>query len=511
MNSNIQKVSLEELLYYIMFSLLLSLKGFGLDEGSIIFRIGLVCAILLFGMKTLVGRYSIRELLVIAVGGIWSIFIFFNMGSLSIVVYALIVLGMKNVSVSKVMKIGVWVWSICFFITITLAIFMDRVGVRVVHEKLGLGPVLRESLGYGHPNVLHVTYILFMAFVLYMCKKEKVLKTIIGLTIGNIYFFMYSLSYTGLLISVVLIVVYLYFIYRKNITKIERVVISSVFPACILLSTVIAYLAEGRVYDVLNKLLNNRIWAIQYFFGTYNITAFGERISQKGFSIDNSYMYALAWYGLVFFVIIVIGYLVLVEEYLKENRRRELAIVITFLIAGLTEQFLFNASIKNITFVFLGEVLYKYIGHNEKEFKFASKYNQIINIKVQILLNFKELLKKISQPKIVIRYLIVNIFIVVILLFVPTNHYQCVYVNERMCDCDGELVSKEQVESKEDSLIIGSVTEEDQYYYFTEENSNFIQVMDKRYKLSLSIYLSLLVTLISVWVKVKRGENNEAT
>ena len=170
MNSRIQvKMQLEEILYYLMFSLLLSLKGIGLDEGSILFRIGLVGGIVLFFAKILVGKYSIRELIFIALGLLWGIFIFFNMGSFGILVYALLAFGMKNISVSKVMKLGAVVWSICMAVTITAAIFFDRVGVQVVHEKLGLGPILRESLGYGHPNVLHITYLLFMVFILYTC------------------------------------------------------------------------------------------------------------------------------------------------------------------------------------------------------------------------------------------------------------------------------------------------------------------------------------------------------
>ena len=121
----------------------------------------------LFGAKILVGSYSLKELVLIVLGGFWSIFIFFNMGSFGILVYVLLALGMKNISVTKVMKLGALVWSSCFFITITAAIFMDRPGVQVVHEKLGLGPILRESLGYGHPNVLHITYILFIFQVLF--------------------------------------------------------------------------------------------------------------------------------------------------------------------------------------------------------------------------------------------------------------------------------------------------------------------------------------------------------
>lgn len=493
-------ISLEELLYCMMFSLLLCLKGIGFDEGSNIFRIGLMIAIFLFIAKILIGKYAIRELTIIALVILWGILSFFHIGSLSILINALIILGMKNVSVSRVMKSGEVVWCICFISTVTAAIFFDRTGVQLVHEKLGLGPVIRESLGYSHPNVLHVTYIVLMAFVLYCCKKENIFRTIVLLLLGDAFVFMYSLSYTGLMISFLLIGMYIYFMYRSRISLLEKLLILSILPMCIIISTIIPYLidSEGAIYLICNSILNNRIWAIKVFFHDYGINLWGQKILIDSFSLDNSYIYALAWHGAVFLIIMFIGYWLLIRNYLKWERRKELSVIITFLVAGLTEQFLFNSSIKNITFVFMGEVLFQLIKKDEKEISLVRHVNYLVPIPQNWLKLINKRWIAVCQKRVTIYYICLNFIIILALFFLKTSPYNQVYVNEKLCDCSADLVSADQINDSENTLIIGKTTDDNRFYYFTNENSRLIWVQNIRYKISLSIYFSLLCEILFI-------------
>lgn len=496
MNSKMQvKISLEEILYYLMFSILLFTKGIGLDEGSLLFRACLLCATGLFCVKIFVGRYSIIELILIGLGLIWGVYIFFHVGSLGIFVYSLMLFGMKNISVHKVFKVGAVVWSGCMLFTITAAIFFDRTGVRLVHEKLGMGPLLRESLGYTHPNVLHISYIVLMAFVLYLCKKENVKKTIALLMVGNAFVFMYSISYTGLLISVVLVVVYIYFLYRSKFSKIEEILIRMVLPVCIIVSIILPPFlnSEGILYRVINALLNNRVWAMKYFFDEYEITLLGEKILLTNYSLDNSFIFALAWYGVVFLVIVVLAYGLVINIYIKENRRMELVVIISFLIAGLTEQFLFNASIKNVSVIFLGEVLFQFTKEKIREFDLGCKWNILYNLNIRYIDEIRGKVKLNPWNKSVLIYIITTAIILIVVSLLPIKQYKRVYVNERQCHCDAELVNLEQIEDEKEILLIGNINQNDEFYYFTRENSNLIEVMEFRYKFSLGIYISFLV------------------
>ena len=54
MEHNKVQVSLEELLYYILFAVILFTKGVGLDEGSLLFRSCLMLGVMLLACKFLV-------------------------------------------------------------------------------------------------------------------------------------------------------------------------------------------------------------------------------------------------------------------------------------------------------------------------------------------------------------------------------------------------------------------------------------------------------------------------
>lgn len=326
------------------------------------------------------------------------------------------------------------------------------------------------------------------------------MKTIVLLLLGDIWVFLYSMSYTGLLISFGMIGVYLYFTYRKQISIGEKIAIVSILPLCLVVSIIpVALNAHGRIYQIMNSVLNNRVWAIKVFFAQYPQTIFGQRIIRDNFSLDNSYIYALAWYGIAFLLVMAVLYEVLVIKYLRTNRRKELAIILSFLVAGITEQFLFNASIKNITFVFIGEMIFELLKQKGKELSLLSRLNHTPGIPVEWKTGWKQKVKssskQMSWKRGVIQYIIINSIVLSGLFFIKTNPYKQVYVNEGMCDCGGILVSGDQINETEDTLVLGNKSEEDQFYYYTDENSNFIKVMDGRYKISLSIYITVAVML----------------
>lgn len=490
-----KRVSLEEISYYLLFSLLLFSKGIGLEEGSTLFRFCLLGAVCLFLVKIGLGKYTLPELGLIGAGLFGGGFIFLHMGSLGIFIYALLLFGMKNVPLSGVMKVALGVWSACMLFTVTWGIFFHRTGVRLVHEKLGLGPLLRESLGYTHPNVLHVSYILLMALVLYQSKKETARKVVLFLLAGNLFIFLYSMSYTGLLGSAVLLMANAYFLLRKRFTKGEEFLLQAVLPLCLGVSVLCPLLldVDSLAFRMINSLLNSRIWAIKVFFSEYRITLFGERILRQGFSLDNSFIYALAWYGAVFLLAAAVAYWLLIRKYIKENRRMELMIILSFLVAGLTEQFLFNASIKNISILFLGEALYRYTGEKGGTFSLAGRWNCSVQVNTGWMEGWRDKIKAWPWKKTGAAYIAVNLLVFGLFFCLPLASPDRVYVNEGLCDCHGELIPASEIEKGENTLIIGATSEDALMYFFTDKNSNLIEIMDIRHKISLSIYLSVML------------------
>lgn len=503
------KFSLEEILYYVFFSILIFTKGIGLDEGSILFRSCLLTAIFLLGCKFLLGQYSMIEIVFVGILGLWGAATFKITGSLGMFVYVLMIVGLKNIPVKRVFKVGAVVWGVCMLFTLTAAVFCGRTGVRLVHEKLGLGPVIRESLGYTHPNVLHVTYVVFMAFVLYLCKEKgkKSAWAILLLLLGDVFIFIYSLSYTGLLISFAYFICYFYFSFRKRITKTEKVLIQCILPVCVIISAILPpLLSDGIIYKLLNSLLNNRVWAIKAYYELYPVTLFGMKSEGITFSIDNSYVFALMNYGAVFLIAAVIVYWMLIRYCLKNEMRGELAIICTFLFAGLSEPFLFNASIKNVTVIFLGNYLYAKAG-NKSGLRFWSAKNRSFEVRTDFLLNIKRQIELLNKRPIMVIVLAAGCAAFLYLCSKDCIKLEAVYADEKLCDCAGETVTLPNDIPKEGIMIIGEANAETNYYYFDRQNSRLIDIMDKRLKVSISLYAAMTAGVTALCVMLGRLNN----
>ena len=114
----------------------------------------------------------------------------------------------------------------------------------------------------------------------------------------------------------------------------------------------------------LNNLVNTRINIAHFLLVPECMSLFGVKMSylaqtQYYLSIDSSYVWAFIHYGIIPFILLMLAYLVLIADCTRKQKTRELVLVICFLGAGYTEPLLFNTSFKNITLLFLGELLFR--------------------------------------------------------------------------------------------------------------------------------------------------------
>lgn len=509
---NKMECSLEELLYYMAFAIIFFTKGIGLDEGSLLFRFCLLAGIFLLAIKFFVGKYSIGEIVITGILGIWGVYTFKITGSLGMFIYILLIVGMKHVPVKRVLIVGTAVWSICMFYCVTASVFWGRTGIRLVHEKLGLGPILRESLGYTHPNVLHITYIVLMALVLYLCgsdRKKMIIASVI-LLLGDVYIFMYSLSLTGLLFSFLLLFFFFWFCGRKELCVAERLLVQVLPILCVVISVVLPLLLEdGILYKIINKILNNRVWAIRTYFEYYDVTLFGGGNEGISFSLDNSYVSALNSYGCIPLVIIIIAYVFLLKDCLNRNRRAELAIICTFLIAGLSEPFMFNASVKNITVIFIGDFLYRKIKEKGYIFPLFSSHNKLFLFSYAYIATVKNNLLKIKWKTICIIAFLFGGLCFICLLPKDCMRVNKVYADEALCDVAGDTLRLQQGSDLSQTLFVEDMSYDTNYYLFTYENSNLIDVMNLRFKVSVSLYVFIAVGLLGSILQLQKQVPHE--
>lgn len=396
-----KSIPLGEILYCLSFAPLLFAKGIGLYDGQRIFNCFVAMA-LLFGIaKLVVTKYTLKDILFIVGLVVLSLVVYKYSTEKGILFYTWMIIGLKNVRIKEVMRWGLKIWSISFAGILIFSLFHLHDSLYKVHDKLGMGHIFRWGLGYPHPNVLHISYLILLFFIIYQLRERFNWKICLAMFLGNCYIFLYSVSYTGFAIVTIYLAGNLYWKYRGRFGKIEQVLCEMIFPACVLLSIAGPLVLKGRAFDIVNKILNTRLYLSSLFLIKENIAPFGNNIgllTSAVATMDNSYVYGLIAYGVVTFAVISVGYLFLIHRYVKEQKGIELMIIFAILAAGLTEPFLFNTSYKNISLLFLGEYLFrKKNGADEKiMLKVGGKAMEDIDFRLKSI-DFKEIGQRFGE------------------------------------------------------------------------------------------------------------------
>lgn len=357
-----ESIPLGEILYGLSFGALFFAKGIGLYDGQRIFTCFVMLS-LLFGIgKLAVTKYSWKDFVFIAGMVALSLTIYKYSGEKGILFYTWMIVGLKNVRLETVMRWGLKIWSLSFGGMFVYSLFHLPSSIYKVHDKLGLGHIFRWGMGQPHPNVLHISYLILLLFIVYHLRERFNWKACLAMFAGNCYVFLYSVSYTGFAVVTVYLAANLYWQYRGKFGKIEQITCECVFPLCVLLSVAGPLVIKGRLFDIINKLLNTRLYLSGLFLKKENIRLFGNNIgllTDATKTMDCSYVYGLIAYGVLFFGAMAVGYLFLIHKYVKEQKGLELLMVFALLAAGLTEPLLFNTSYKNISFLFMGVCIFE--------------------------------------------------------------------------------------------------------------------------------------------------------
>lgn len=358
-------ISMQEALYYGFFILLSLAKGLGFYEGQKLFYLLVMPALLLGFLKILLTPYTKRQAVFQILFLALAALIYFESRQIAIFFVVFTVLGMKGISMKKVIHIALWVWSLCAVVLSSVSFFFLEHTVYRVHTKLGLGHIFRWSLGFTHPNILHITYLFLCALIILKLEERYGFKDYLLLMLGNFLVFFYSISYTGFGIVAVFLTGAFYVRLRPGFCFVEKLLANLVLPVCLILTYVLPFLLYvppyHRFVQKLNFMLNTRIWLAEQFLRSEYGSLFGADVSKvvkSSMNMDSSYIWCYINFGLIFTVLILFAYFAALLYDSCKQRTRELVIMVCFLAAGWTEQLLFNSSFKNVTLLFLGELLF---------------------------------------------------------------------------------------------------------------------------------------------------------
>jgi len=391
-----KKIPLEEILYFGFFLLLSITKGFGFYDGQKLFLLSAIPGLLCGLLKILITPYTKRQWMIVAALLSMTALVYYQSREKGILFIMFMILGMKDISLKKVMRTGLWAWSLCTVVLGAFSFFRLEHTIYRVHQKMGLGHIFRWSLGSTHPNVLHITYFMLCALIIYQLAEKYDFKHFVLLMLGNVFVFFYSVSFTGLGIVAIFLVGELYVRFRPKFCLWEKIAVNLVLPVCVLFSFLLPVIYAGQAAAQqlapwilkLDSLLNTRIFLASQFMAPEFMSLFGAEIALLKLpfgSIDCSYVWCYINYGLIPFLLFMAAYMVLAADLCRKQKTREAVMIICFLGAGFTEQLLFNTSFKNITLLFLGELLYRQ-KEGEKEYRLLPSMCRDIDVPVPAFL-----------------------------------------------------------------------------------------------------------------------------
>lgn len=357
-------IQLSELIYLAYFTVMFGARAIGLYEGMLPYNIMLVTGMLLFLLKIAMTRHTYGEYLLIGVLLFISLIVYYNTGEKGLLLYFTMMLGMKNVSLKRVMKWAAAILSVSFMVLVFLSVFGLKQDITYLHDRAGFGQVLRHSLGYPYPNTLFTTYIVLMVLIMYVLGKQTKKQLVITSTLmflGAVYIYLYSCSNTGLIVATFYLLANLWLQLRNRLSIVEKIVLLMAYPGCALLSIVGPLVTSGTLFQLMDTVLHNR-WAYSYYYLTTEpVTLFGTRFGEtpnENYMIDSSFLYSFLQIGVIPFLIVTVLMIGMIVCYVKKDKRIELAMIISFCVLGLSDPFFFNLSYKNLMFLFIGELLY---------------------------------------------------------------------------------------------------------------------------------------------------------
>ncbi len=365
----IKEISYRELFFYLYFTVIFGMRMWGIYEGTKLYGYCLVMGGLFWGLSVLMTEHTVLEymsmLSLLAVAGI----VYLNSGEKGLLLYFTLMLGMKRIDVERVFKVGVIVGGLGMACMAFLTSFGFIDDVIYLQSRPHFGMVFRHALGMPHPNTLGTSFFIIIVMVMYIIGYEdrsRIWIVSLLLLIISLYIYIYSVSRTGIIVSVGFLLLNLLYSYRKQIGAFERAICFIMFPIIWGISIILPAVSSDELNNRLAKIdgtLMNRIHYGKGYFHYNSVTMFGSRVTNPDtvYGIDISQLYLFLNLGIVAFVILTTLYVALVIYELKNNMVKEMLSTMIFLVMGLADPFLYNISFKNITFVFMGVMYYRFM------------------------------------------------------------------------------------------------------------------------------------------------------
>ena len=159
--------------YYGYFAVNVLVKAFGYDSSDQIYKFFMLSGVILLGMKLVTTRYTLREIVVIALMLGAGLFIWVMTKKATILFLFLTIIGIKDVCFRKLIEISVWTRLFVAFIMVAGSAYgLFDIGYKTVPNAQYV-EVPVYSLGFSEPNAAYMTIFLLLMLMLYYSMKIK--------------------------------------------------------------------------------------------------------------------------------------------------------------------------------------------------------------------------------------------------------------------------------------------------------------------------------------------------
>jgi hypothetical protein len=373
------KEEIGEMVYLLFFAIAVGMRAIGwYDDSSVRIKVGLSVCAFLFLCKIILTRHTVKEYAIIGGFLLLAGIVYCCSGEKGMIVYFMMMLGMKKVDSKKVIECGVMVTGILIVFRIITGVFglVATVDKYYPQTRNGVGTMFRHSLGYAHPNTLHMNVIMLTMMIMYLVtiylkgKENSVLLLLMASVAGilfNLYIFQYSGSRTGVMACVVYVVVNFYLFIRKEIGMFEKIISYSAFPATAFIAIILPHILPENIFEILNRTIFHSRYMLARLYWSHNgISLFGKKLVNPGgtyatYGIDMAQLYLFLQLGIVTFVVVFAITTFFINRCFAYDKRAELSVMLAMLFIGIWEPLLYNMAAKNFAYVFVGSTMYTFL------------------------------------------------------------------------------------------------------------------------------------------------------
>lgn len=330
---------------------------------NLLTNVGIV--LLLLSALVQIKKYTKKELMILLVLFCFSIILISRCQDYILFKITIFLAAAKNIKIEKCIFTDFWIRL--FLIVFTIILYKLNIAPDVISNYNGS---TRHSLGFTNPNTLGMHILILCFDILCMSKYRFSVKKILIVILLVIFSDIFAGSRTTTYISILTIILML--IYHSNPhflenKKIYYIIINSVLIMTLLtLGMYLLYTTGTQIGNLLNEALSNRLYNMDIYRKTYQISLLGNDNTNMGLTLDTAYAYCFFIYGIVAFFLLIIVFRKLFKKLYQTHNNVLIIIMFSFVIYGLSEKLWLSIDYNIFMIVFAG-LLYSSFSRIEDE------------------------------------------------------------------------------------------------------------------------------------------------